>query len=352
MSRNSRNFRSILAAAGLSLAGIAPMVLGAESVVEPLDRPAVEIRNPQGAFMIGAAKAGSTIVAVGERGLVLLSDDNGQSWRQGEVPVSTGLTAVRFANAREGMAVGHGGVVLGTSDGGETWQLLLDGRRAAELALAAAEKRGDERAIWEARRLADEGPDKPFLDVLLQSPDRAIVVGAYGLAFETRDGGASWQPIMDRMANPEMSHFYAIRQRGSRVVAVGERGLVTLSDDNGVTWEQIVTPYNGSFFTVELPSGKDILAAGLKGNIWYSENSGGLWEPLPSQIDASITSSRLLPSGDVMLGNQAGLLLKMNGGRLVPANDQRFSPINTFVPAGDRLVVLTMEGIRLAATDR
>ncbi len=352
MRRNSRYFRSVLAAAGLLLAVPSPMVFAVGLVVEPLDRPAVEIRNPQGAFMMGAARAGSTIVAVGERGLVLLSDDNGQTWRQGEVPVSTGLTAVRFANEQEGMAVGHGGVVLGTSNGGETWKLLLDGRSAAELALAAAEQQGAERAIWEAKRMVDEGPDKPFLDVLLQSPDRAIVVGAYGLAFETRDGGGSWQPIMGRMANPEMSHFYAIRQRGSRVVAVGERGLVSLSNDNGVTWKELVTPYDGSFFTVEVPTGREIVAAGLKGNIWYSENSGDVWEPLPTQIDASITSSLLLPSGEVVLGNQAGLLLKMDGGGLVPLNEQRFSPINTFVQAGDQLVVLTMEGIRVAATDR
>lgn len=350
MSRINRSFRHVLAAASLLLAGTSPVALAAEPVTEALDRAAIDIRSPQDAFMIGADMAGATIVAVGERGLVLLSDDSGTTWRQGKVPVSIGLTAVRFANEREGMAVGHGGVILGTSDGGETWALLLDGRQAAELALASAQKAGDERAIWEAERLVSDGPDKPFLDVLLPSADRAIAVGAYGLAFETRDGGQSWQPIMDRMANPDMSHFYAIRQRGSRVVAVGERGLVALSDDNGVSWQQVVTPYSGSFFTVEIPSGNEIVAAGLKGSIWSSENSGEAWEPLPSKTDASITSSRLLPSGDVVLGNQAGLLLTLTNGQLMPASDQRFAPINAFVRAGEQTVVLTMEGIRVAAT--
>lgn len=301
--------------------------------------------------MIGAAKAGTKIVAVGERGLVLLSDDNGKHWHQGRVPVSVSLTAVRFVNDTVGMAVGHGGVVLGTSDGGETWDLLLDGRQAADLALVAAKELGDKRTIWEAKRLVQEGPDKPFLDLLLQGPEHAIVVGAYGLAFETVDGGKSWKPIMDRMANPDMSHYYSIRQRGKRVVAVGERGLISISEDHGESWRQVAAPYKGSFFTVALPSDKSIVVAGLKGNIWRSTDNGASWEPLPTHIDSSITSSRLLSDGELMLANQAGMLLTLKDANLEPSMDKRFAPINAFVPAGKNLVVLTMDGIRLAAAN-
>ncbi len=54
----------------------------------------------------------------GERGIVLLSDDAGVSWRQAKVPVSVSLTAVQFVDAEQGWAVGHLGVVLHTQDGG------------------------------------------------------------------------------------------------------------------------------------------------------------------------------------------------------------------------------------------
>ncbi|TCK02941.1 WD40/YVTN/BNR-like repeat-containing protein [Marinobacterium mangrovicola] len=351
MRLNSSNFPRVLMVAVL-LSATSGVALGTEAVVEPLARSAIEVGNPQGAFMIGVARAGSTIVAVGERGLVLLSDDNGTSWRQGKVPVSTGLTALRFIDDQVGMAVGHAGVVLGTEDGGETWQLLFDGKRAAKLALESAEKSGDERAVWEAQRLVDEGADKPFLDLLLLSPEHAIVVGAYGLAYETSDGGGSWHPIMSRMANPEMSHFYALRKRGDRLVAVGERGLVSLSEDGGVTWAQIHTPYSGSFFTVELPSDESIVAAGLKGNVWRSDDSGDTWTSLPNPIDASITSSLLSASGELLLGSQAGVLLELSDGRLKPAKGERFPPINTFAFSEDQLVLLTMEGVRVSQVDR
>lgn len=348
MIRNSRYLMGVMLVVGLMPGASAQNLVPAS---EPLERSAIEVRNPQGAFMIGADRAGSTIVTVGERGLVLLSDDHGTSWRQGQVPVSTSLTAVHFVDDTHGVAVGHGGVVLGTSDGGESWTLLLDGAEAANLALQAAKTTGDERAIWEAERLVNEGPDKPFLDVLMLSSERVLVVGAYGLAFETRDGGKQWQPIAGRMDNPDRLHFNAIAHRGSRVVLAGEQGLMNLSDDYGATFTQVATPYNGTFFTVQLLSGKDIVAAGLKGNIWHSEDSGRTWEPLPAPMDASFTASRLTEQGELLLANQAGFVFRMNGSLLTPVVENRLPPINSFLLTNGSLLALTMEGMQLANTE-
>src|SRR5512134_1715805 len=76
-----------------------------------LERPALASRHAQRSVLLGAAQAGARLVAVGERGIVLLSDDEGAHWEQVPVPVSVSLTAVRFADERLGWAVGHGGVV-------------------------------------------------------------------------------------------------------------------------------------------------------------------------------------------------------------------------------------------------
>jgi photosystem II stability/assembly factor-like uncharacterized protein len=74
------------------------------------------------ALMLHAARAGKRLVAVGEYGIVIVSDDSGQSWRQaGSVPTRTTLTSVYFVDERQGWAVGHGGVVLASEDGGDTW---------------------------------------------------------------------------------------------------------------------------------------------------------------------------------------------------------------------------------------
>ena len=69
------------------------------------------------------ADAGGRVVAVGDRGKILFSDDQGGHWKTAVAPSEVLLTAVCFADARHGWAVGHDAVVLGTDDGGETWTL-------------------------------------------------------------------------------------------------------------------------------------------------------------------------------------------------------------------------------------
>src|SRR5258706_7856966 len=152
--------------------------LAAAPVGDALQRPALTVREPQRAVLLAAAAAGARVVAVGERGVIALSDDGGATWRQAPCPVSVTLTMVRFADDRHGVAVGHGGTVLMTSDAGANWAVRLDGRRAAQLAKEAA---ATPQAQRDADRLLADGPDQPFLDVIVWDAKRLLVVGAYGL---------------------------------------------------------------------------------------------------------------------------------------------------------------------------
>ena len=67
------------------------------------------------------AYADNRIVAVGDRGKILYSDDQGDHWTQAITPSEVLLTSVCFADARHGWAVGHDALVLASSDGGESW---------------------------------------------------------------------------------------------------------------------------------------------------------------------------------------------------------------------------------------
>jgi photosystem II stability/assembly factor-like uncharacterized protein len=309
-------------------------------VIDALDRPAVMVRQPARAVLIGAARAAKRIAAVGERGIVALSDDDGASWHQAKVPVSVTLTAVRFVDPRIAYAVGHGGVVLSSADGGSTWVRRLDGRQAAALALQAAKASGDANAITEAERLVIDGPDKPFFDLHFFDARRGIVIGAYNLIFATTDGGESWQPWMDRLDNPMRLHLYALRAHGDTLVVAGEQGLVLRSDNGGKTFRRLETPYRGSFFTLELPSAKDIVVAGLLGNVWRSKDSGASWTQVSvnAPVAASITASALLASGELLLANQAGMLFKgaaTGATAMVPIPQAPLPPLNAVLPLED-----------------
>lgn len=305
-----------------------------------LDRPAVQSALSARSVLQGAAQAGSRLVAVGERGIVLLSEDQGKTWRQVPVPVSVGLTAVRFADAAHGWIVGHAGVVLATADGGQTWVKQLDGVQAAQLVLEDAKASGDERLVADAERLVKDGPDKPFMDALFFDAQHGIVIGAYNLAFETRDAGRRWLPISRRLDNPRGLHLYAARSRGQEVVIAGEQGLVLRSRDGGRSFSRLALPYKGSFFTAELPGEQDIVVAGLRGNAWRSRDGGTSWTPLNVPVPVSFTASALDAQGQLWLGNQAGMVMRSTGEVLVPM-PVKLPPLTGLLPltSGDALAL-------------
>src|SRR5271154_2331091 len=71
--------------------------------------------------LLDAQRVGTRIVAVGDRGYIIISDDRGTTWRRAKAPAAPMLTGVDFLDAQQGIAVGHDSVILVTRDGGETW---------------------------------------------------------------------------------------------------------------------------------------------------------------------------------------------------------------------------------------
>lgn len=324
----------------------------AAPVADALERPALMVRDAAHSALMAAAQCGNRLVAVGERGIVVTSDDAGAQWRQSRTPVSVTLTAVRCPTAQSVFAIGHGGTVLSSSDGGATWSRRLDGRRAARLALEDARASGDPTAQQEAQRLVEDGPDKPFLDLHFFDERRGVVVGAYGLAFATQDGGQTWRPWMRRLPNPKGGHLYSLRVRGDQLLIAGEQGLVLQSVDGGQEFHRLEVPYQGSFFTAELPSDQEIVLAGLRGNVWRSTDRGRSWSQLSTSTPASITASTLAGDGQILLATQAGALLKVSGASVVALPMPPMPPLNALqrLRSGGLLALTNLGAIATPAT--
>ena len=266
--------------------------------------------------MLAIARAGDRLVAVGERGIVLLSDDHGASWRQAQVPVSVSLTAVQFVDAQRGWAVGHSGAVLFSDDGGTSWALQFDGIQAARIAQEAARaetgKPGEpdgeagRKRLGEAERLVADGPDKPFLDLHFSDARNGLIVGAYGLAFRTQDGGRHWQSWIGRLPNPRGKHLYRIGAAGRRVFIIGEQGLLVRSDDGGETFTAIETPYAGTYFGLHTYSDGGLLAFGLRGNAYSSTDAARQWAKVELGTPNPLVDRVLLADGSLLLVDQQG----------------------------------------------
>jgi photosystem II stability/assembly factor-like uncharacterized protein len=317
-------------------------------VGDALSSAAMPVAQAERAVFIDLARAGERLVAVGERGLILLSDDHGQSWRQAAVPVSLTLTAVQFADARNGWAVGHAGVVLATRDGGESWQLQLDGRQAAQLELEAARRDLDgaadveaaEARLQAAERLLEEGPDKPLLALAFTDARHGLVVGAYGLAFRTADGGATWQSVVGQIDNPMGLHLYAIARLGEHWFLAGEQGYLARSLDGGRSFEELDSPYSGTFFALAGGQDGSLIVAGLKGHAFVSHDRGDSFEPLPGRMPVSFNEAMALQDGRMLLANQGGMLFCATaGGPLKPFGKPLGRPLSSLIQAADGSLV-------------
>ena len=340
--------RSTATALMFGLSMLSPMPAGA--FVDGLDTPAVMSPLVTKSLLQAVTRAGARLVAVGQRGHVVVSDDGGTTWKQSRVPVSSDLCAVYFVDERSGWAVGHDGVVLHSSDAGETWSLQLDGRKANELLVAAmqrkvaAEPASDEakKLIAEAQRDLEQGPDKPFLDVWFADANNGFVGGAYNLIFRTVDGGKTWESWFDRTDNPKFFNLYAIRPVAGSVFIVGESGTVLKLDREKQRFVALAAPYKGSFFGVAEAQGA-VVAFGLRGNVFRSDDGGAQWTKVDSGLAAAVVAATRLSSGTTLLADAGGRVIATDDGArsFHPLSLKQSTPATGLADAGSGRLVLT-----------
>jgi photosystem II stability/assembly factor-like uncharacterized protein len=312
---------------------------GAGAFLDPLDSPAepspLAVRRPLTAVTL----AGSRLVAVGQRGHILRSDDAGASWAQAASPVSSDLTSVFFATPGLGWAAGHDAVVLRTRDGGTTWERLLDGRGLRRLladhaAASGAAGRGPAAG-------ATPDADGPILDLWFDDGRTGWAVGAFNLLLRTGDGGRTWQAWHDRVENPRGLHLYAIRRVGEGLFVAGEQGLLLRLDPIRQRFVALRVPAQGSFFGLG-GSAPTVLAYGLRGQAVRSGDGGATWRPVPTGLDQSLVGGTTLPDGRLVLVALSGeVLLSADEGRTFrPLRRAGARPASAVAPSGAGALLL------------
>jgi photosystem II stability/assembly factor-like uncharacterized protein len=356
-------------AAMLGALGLCTQAHAAERLVRALGQSALAVARPTQAVIQAVVRAGRSrrLVAVGERGLAIWSDDDGRSWTQSRVPVRCTLTALRFADDKRGWAVGNLGVVLETEDGGASWTKRLDGHVAADLALQAARaqvnagKPGSDAdgrrqlLLEDAQRLVGEGADKPLLDIALRADGSLLAVGAYGLAFASDDGGRTWRSQIHRLPNPDAFSYYGLAERRGESLLFGEQGLLLRATNPADEFKTQASPSQGSLFGGLALREGPLLLLGLRGKVWRSTERDAAWQAVQTPVDASLIAGTQLADGSALLVGAAGQALQSHdGGQTFQplALSQRF-PFTGVTQADDgALLLVGMRGVlRLSPAD-
>ncbi len=306
----------------------------AQTNTSALNQAAISVKDPAHVFLDAVAMAGRRIVAVGEHGVIIYSDDDGKSWTQAKVPVDVLLTAVAFASPEEGWAAGHQGVILHTADGGKIWQTQLNGDQVNELALKEAKAAQAANsplpttalAVKRAAYFLKTGADKPFLAIEAMSPQKAIVIGAYRIAVRTDDGGKSWTGMSLSIEDRLSHNLYGITNTSSGLYICEETGLVFHSTDNGATFPQVTPTGNATMFGILGTRGGGIFTFGVAGNAYLSHDEGATWQKIDVGTDSNLTAGIILKSGAVLVAGESGTL------HISYNNAQTFQQVPQIVP--------------------
>lgn len=236
--------------------------------------------------LLDVAKIKAHLVTVGERGTVMLSEDNGGSWHPVPTPVNRTLTSVAFSSDSVGIAVGHGGTIIGTQDGGATWQQV---------------------------DVADLVGTDSILGATALPDGRFLACGAFGMYLESADGGKSWtrHPILEEDFDRHISQVAKVREG---LLLVGESGTLAFSVDEGATWSRLISPYEGSFFGAEQMTDGAWVIYGMRGRVFRSTDRGASWHQ--AKFDSTLT----LNGGS--MGSDGQLILAANRGALAISDDQ------------------------------
>ena len=308
----------------LGLAAIAALTAlaagGATSAwVDVLDAPALQSPLAAKGLLNGLAVAGNRIVAVGQRGHILTSENGGKDWLQAKVPVSSDLVAVHFPSAKMGWAVGHDGVVLHSADGGRSWTRQRDGR--------------------------PDAADTPLLDVWFENERSGYAVGAFGLALRTADGGQTWTSSKDSIENPKGLHLYSVRGINGDIYMAGEQGLLLKRDAASGLFKAQASPYQGTLFGLA-GNGRAVLAFGLRGNVVRSADAGASWQSIDTKVPVGLTAGATDAGGRIVLASQTGHLLVSSddGASFAPIRQQRPVPAAAVLLVPGGLVVAGPRG--------
>ncbi|MDX6583151.1 MAG: hypothetical protein QOI10_2335 [Solirubrobacterales bacterium] len=184
----------------------------------------------------------------GANGTLVRTTDAGLSWFTVGVPTTSTVVDASFPNAGVGYAIDNLGGAFKTVNGGNSWQILNTGGSGTPFALLAT------------------GPN----DVLLAGPT--------GIRRST-DGGTSFAVVGD----PDLQHarLTNIAPAGAGSILAWSRSVLRVSTDGGASWKPIALPKHTGVLDASFVSDR-IGFILTKSQLLRTKNGGRTWKDLPA----------------------------------------------------------------------
>lgn len=190
--------------------------------------------------------------AVAGDGIVLYTENGGQSWGTKNLNTKVKLMRVRFLNENIGFICGEGGKLFKTTNGGNSWDSL------------------------------STGSARFFFDVAFYDENLGIVGGEGNTLLVTTDGGATWTQRDPRFNVNNVNGVVWLTNQIA--VAVGNAGKISRTTNGGQSWQSQTGAGNNALYAVSAGNQNVVTAVGSNGMILQSREAGRNWKTMTAEI--------------------------------------------------------------------
>ena len=236
------------------------------------------------------AYAGTRIVGVGSAGKIIISDDNGKSWKQVSTGISADVNQVRFPDSKTGYTLSQGVILMKTENGGDDWFPL-------ELPASAYPY---------------------FSNIYFYSVNVGYVYGGAGV-YKTIDGGRHWAKSFAALSDGLYSASFIDENNG---FICGSARRVIHTTDGGTTWETVnigVIGENTSLTNIVFVNASTGYITSSAGDVLQTVDGGKTWAKAGTvQTDGATNRMYFtnVNTGYILTGfNQAVLYKTTDGGK-------------------------------------
>ncbi len=259
----------------------------------------------------------NVIFAAGNNGVILKSNDNGNTWTNQNSSVNNALRAIYFTDANTGYVAGASGIILKTTNGGINWTQQSSGTTFLLRSIYFTDantgyivgsggtilKTTNGGGTWNA---LSSGTTLSLTSILFQNPNTGFIVGLGGTLLKTINSGLNWTVQTSGTSTNLNSITFNGPDKG---MCVGNNGVILKTIDSGQTWNTLNAPTAYPLFSI-IPTGPDtFITSGGSGIIFKTTNGGTSWIEEENLTSQTLNSLRLI-NNEIFACGGSGKIIK------------------------------------------